>query len=69
VPARHIFKNAEVVRNSRNRNFNVSSHGLSDPVLSGKLALTAPGVPFKILSRPEDFHVATRGRLECRSRG
>jgi hypothetical protein len=58
------MKSAEAVRNSRSDNVSLSSRGLPDPAPSGNLSSMAPGVPFKILSPPEDFHVAIGGRKD-----
>ena len=49
------------MRSSRSGNVIVSSHGLSDPVLCGKLLATAPDVPLKIFNPPEDVHEAFGG--------
>jgi biotin carboxylase/acetyl-CoA carboxylase carboxyltransferase component/biotin carboxyl carrier protein len=66
-PSSLFINNTEVVRNSRSCNVNVSSHEQSDPVPSGKLPPTAPGVPFKISNPSEDFHVAMRGRKDSQT--
>jgi hypothetical protein len=60
-------KNADAVRNSRSDNVSVSCRGLPDPVPSGNLPSMAPGVPFKILSPPEGFHVAIGGRKDSQA--
>jgi hypothetical protein len=61
------MKSAEAVRNSRSDDVSVSSRGLPDPVPAGNLPSMAPGVPFKIRSPPEDFHVAIGGRKDSQA--
>jgi hypothetical protein len=61
------MKSAEAVRNSRSDDVSVSSRGLPDPVPSENLPSMAPGVPFKILSPPEDFHIAIGGRKDSQA--